>query len=96
MKGMVLLEQFLKTLPPEMCIRVMERKFSTAGAATEIVDNLDVARWYESESRPAASHVDKLIGQTRSASPTPPGRSFRVLPHSKNNTRGEMQWVLVK
>ena len=73
MKEMVLLEQFLEMLPPAMCIRVMERKPSTVGAAAEIVDDLDVARRYESESRQAASCVDKLIRQTRSASPTPPG-----------------------
>lgn len=54
---MMLLEQFLETLPLEMCIRV---KPSTASAAAEIADDLDIARWYESENKPAASRVEKL------------------------------------
>ena len=65
MKQMTILEQFLDTLPLEMRIRVMKRKPSTAYTAVEIDDDLDVARWYESENKPAASCVDKLTRQLR-------------------------------
>ena len=70
MKEMILLEQFLETLPPEMRVRVMERKPSTAGAAADIADDLDVARQYESENKPPAPRVEKWSRQSRSASPT--------------------------
>ena len=91
MKEMVLLEQFLETLSPEMHVRVMERKPSTAGAAAEITDDLDAARRYESENKPAASRVYKSTRQTRSASPTLQVRSFRVPLRAKTNTKGEVQ-----
>ena len=93
MKEMILLEQFLETLPPEMRVRVMERKPSTAGAAADIADDLDVARQYESESKPPAPRMEKLSRQSRSASPTFQMRSsqFRIPPRPKTNTRGEVQ-----
>ena len=91
LKEMVLLEQFLESLPLEMRVRVMERKSSTAGAAAEIVDDLDAARRYEGDGRPAAAATSRSR-QTRSASPTLSAvRPFRVPPWPKTNTRGEIQ-----
>ena len=91
LKEMVLLEQFLETLPLEMRVRVMERKPSSAGAAAEIADDLDVARRYEGDGRPVAAATLRSR-QTRSASPTlSTVRPFRVPPRPKTNTRGEIQ-----
>ena len=87
---MVLLEQFLEVLPPEMRVRVMERKPSTADAAAEIADDLDAVRRYDSESKSAATR-ERSARQTTSVSPTPQVRSFCVPPRSKTNTRGEVQ-----
>ena len=93
LKEMILLEQFLEALPPGMRTQMMERKPSTAIAAAEIADDLDAARRYDGESKPAAAR-ERPVRQTRSASPTPQVRSFRVPPRPKTNTRGEVQcWV---
>ncbi len=79
-----------------MRVRVMERKRSTAGAAAEIADDLDVARQYERENKPPISRVDKLFRHSRSASPTfqmGSSHQFRIPPCLKTNTRGEVHIV---
>ena len=77
LKEMVLLEQFMETLSPEMRVRIMERKPRSASAAAETADDLDIARQYEGDGRPMR------MRQTRSASPTLQVRSFRVPPQPK-------------
>ena len=81
------------TLPPEMRVGVMERKSSAAGAAADIANDLDIARQYESESKPPTPRMEKLSRQSRLASPTFQMQSsqFRIPPCPKTNTRGEVQ-----